>query len=171
MEAVDDQDLALAFDRRPTGLHDERLRFFVAAQIVADRIEHVDVGVRLVDGESAVTFGVVGIDSSQQLTGEDGGGPTLPGATRTDEQIGVDGCRDRSFETTNRLLLTDDEIPAHGFAANHASTAVSTRAATSSTVPSASTTNQRSGSAAASSRYPFRTRVWKAAPAPSMRSI
>ena len=69
----------------------------------------------------------------------------------------MDGRRDRSFETTNRLLLADDEIPAHGFAANHASTAVSTRAATSSTVPSALTTSQRSGSAAASSRYPSRT--------------
>ena len=171
MEAVDDQDLPLAFDRRPAGLHDERLRFFVAAQVIADRIEHVDVGVRLVDSKSAVAFGVVGIGSGQQLTGEDGGGPTLPGAARPDEQIGVDGRRDRSFETTNRLLLADDEIPAHGFAANHASTAVSTRAATSSTVPSALTTSQRSGSAAASSRYPFRTRVWKAAPAPSMRSI
>ena len=82
VEAVDDQDLPLAFDRRPAGLHDERLRFAVAAQVVADRIEHVDVGVRLVDGKSAVAFGVVGIGSGQQLTGEDGGGPTLPGAAR-----------------------------------------------------------------------------------------
>ena len=70
VEPVDNQHLPLTFDRRPTGLHDQRLSFLLTAKVVASRVEDVHIGMTFGDGEAAVALRSVGISGSKQLSRE-----------------------------------------------------------------------------------------------------
>ena len=91
VEAIDDDHLAPAFDRRARPLGDDDVRFGASQRASLGR--HDDqVGMLLVRRQPSVARRVTAnVAASQQVAGENRGGGALSCAARTDEQVGVHG--------------------------------------------------------------------------------
>ena len=147
MELVEDEDLAVAFDRgERRGAHD------VVGLLGRDRralaLDDQQVGVRPREREPCVTVVTISAGRSEQRGGEGVRGRALATARRADEQVRVHRISGRGAQLRNGAVLPDDfaeEIDVDGgrHRARRSRTAARTATATSSTLRVPSITTQR----------------------------
>jgi len=73
----------------------------------------MNIGMLFLLSETAMTIGAFWISGCQQLASKYRRSTTLAATAGADKKIRVDGCLDRGLKTANRLVLSDDSIPAH----------------------------------------------------------
>src|SRR5205823_10475634 len=170
VEVGEHEHLSVFLVRAAHGETDDLARL-VNGDVGPGPLDDDDVGVDVAQHAHADGARAVAPVGAEQSGGEGARRLALARARRADEEVGVHGRAGRRLQPAGGLVLTDEGTQnAHRDTAAHSSRAARTRAATSSTEPTPSTTTQRSGSAAASSRYPAATRSWNPAPSDSMRS-